>query len=117
MTETNGGGFDRKAAISSEKVKKLAADIQTRRQKLDDATTAHAEAWKRFDEAGGNKAALKSVLKLLNQDIAKTADYQFHFDFYADVLGLRGQIDLADQAEANEQSVREGETQSGPVAA
>lgn len=89
----------RKVAISKTQVNKFAARLSSTKQRLDDVRMENATAWKEFEEAGGNKAAFKAVMKLKNQDAAKTADYQFHFDFYAEVLGLEIDPELFGEVE------------------
>lgn len=104
MAKQNGGGAPRQVGISSTQVKKFHDDLSSKKQRLDDVTMSHAEGWKKFEEAGGNKAAMKAVMKLTKQDTAKTADFQCHFDFYADTLGLRAQLDAFDERQADEES-------------
>ncbi len=89
----------RKVSISKTVVLKFASRISALKQRLDDTAAENTTIWKEFEEAGGNKAAFKAVMKLKNQDQAKTADFQFHFDFYADVIGLVIQPDLLDDPE------------------
>lgn len=92
----------RKVAISQTQVRKFAARLSSTKQRLDDVRMSNAQAWKEFEDAGGNKAAFKAVMKLKNQDAAKTADYQFHFEFYAEVLGLEIDPELFGEVEAEE---------------
>lgn len=107
----------RSIAISDAKVKRHAAAITTAKQKADDASTAHASAWDKFEKDGGNKVALKAVLKLRDQDVAKSRDFQFHFSFYADTLGLTDQMDAFDQIEADDQDMHDAGKQNGSAAA
>ena len=94
----------RAVAISKQAVKQHAAKISASKQKLDDQRMAHATLWDNFEEDGGNKSALKAVLKLKNQDVAKTRDWQFHFDFYAELFGLNDQDDAIDDLGAEDGS-------------
>ena len=93
--------------ISAKVLKHHAKEIGSLKQTTDDATMAHAQAWKDAEEAGVHKAALKFVLKLKKQDAAKATDFQNHFDFYAEVLGLNDQLDMLAQ-----ETEREGQAES-----
>lgn len=110
MAETNGkASAPRSVSISSNKVKKFATDIGAAAQKLSNATMSHAELWQKFENEGGNRAALKHCLKLKKQDVAKSADYQHHSQFYSTVLGLDDQMKLFDERTADEQNRAEVE--------
>lgn len=72
-------------------------EIRTRRQRKDDSTSAHAEAWKRFKDAGGNSEALKLADKLDRMEDDKRNDFLRSFDQLREHMDLDRALDLFDR--------------------
>ena len=76
--------------------------LNTAIQNKNDMVAEHASEWKNAKDKGINNEAMKLCLKLKKQDSSKTADFMRAFDAYCDVMNLRTQMDMIDQADANE---------------
>ncbi len=83
-------------------VRKHAKNISELKQKLADATTAHAAGWKAAQKDGINNESLKHVLKLGKQDEVKSQEFVRHSRYYAQVLGYENQLNLFEDAETSQ---------------
>jgi uncharacterized protein (UPF0335 family) len=102
----------RTVAISAADVKSYFQKLSTAKQTVDDARMRGATLWQDFEEQGGNRAAMKFAMKLAKQDAAKSADWQHHFDFYKETLGLNDQFDMYEEPEAAGPAVIDGDART-----
>lgn len=73
--------------------------ITALKQVMDDARTDLANAYKVFEEAGGDRKMLKLILRFRRQDAAKTRSEARHFQqYFTWVVGE--QLELFEQDEA-----------------
>jgi hypothetical protein len=66
--------------IAASKFDRLLTDVTEARQRMDDATTGHASAWKALKECDVNTDAVKLCLKLDRQSLDKRSDFLKAFD-------------------------------------
>jgi hypothetical protein len=78
---------------------KFARNIKKLTQQMDDLKMQLASEYKAFEEAGGDRAALKSVMKLAKQDVSKTIAQLKHREQYEQWF-LKPLLDDAAAAEA-----------------
>ena len=98
MTQLAGKIYDTPTDEFNSIIQRLDTAIQNK----NDMVTEHASEWKNAKDKGINNEALKLCLKLKKQDASKTADFLRAFDAYSDAMGIRSQMDMIDQANANE---------------
>lgn len=79
-----------------DKVVAIANSIDSYRQKVDDATTAHATEWKRVEGLQLDKQAFKLALKLRSMEPVKRDAFLGDLDFLRDVFQLGAQGNLFD---------------------
>lgn len=92
------------------KMTRIVEDIETARQRKDDANTAHMTEWKAAKDAGAPVEALKLCLKLDRMSAEKRSDFLRGFDelrgkYYADRWGA--QPDMLDAANDDDQAGEE----------
>ena len=82
--------------LSDAKLKKFADNIGSTKADLDKARGEHGQLFKQFEDAGGNKGALKMAMKLKTMEPAKAQQHWRDLMRYLGVLGVWDQWELLD---------------------